>query len=58
MVPECSCLVGNLELVQERMARRDRALVDSDWTVRPCRAFLEETVPVLEDIKSEQVISM
>ena len=41
MVPKRSRLVWDAELVQERVARNDRALIDSDWTVCVVSPFLE-----------------
>ena len=41
-------LVRDLEVVQERVASRDRALVHEGGAIGPVRALLEETVPVLQ----------
>jgi hypothetical protein len=47
VVPECARLIRDAELVQERMARRDRALVDAHRSVSPVGTFLEQTMPML-----------
>jgi hypothetical protein len=47
VVPECARLIRDAELVQERMAGRDRALVDAHRTVSPVGTFLEQTMPML-----------
>ena len=41
-------LVGDLEVVQERVPAGNRTLVDEGWTVRPVRTLLEEAVPMLK----------
>ena len=47
-------LVGDLEIVQERVPTGDRALVDEGRTVGPVRTLLEEAVPVLRNrLRSE-----
>jgi hypothetical protein len=48
MVPVRSGLVSTSELVTERASRGDGALADTLSTVGPCRAALEESVPVLK----------
>ena len=47
VVPEGTSLVGRGEVVQERVARRDGALVDHGRAIGVVRTLLEETVPVL-----------
>ena len=47
VVPECAGLVGGGEVVEERVARGDGALVDKGGAISPVCALLEETVPVL-----------
>ncbi len=49
MVPECSRLVRYAELVQERITRRNGALSDTDWTIGPISALLEQAVPLLRE---------
>ena len=48
VVPVRAGLVGDVEVVQERVPCRDGALVHKGSPVGPVGAFLEETVPVLE----------
>ena len=47
VVPEGAGLVRRREVVEEGVVLRDGALVHKRGTVRPVRALLEETVPVL-----------
>ena len=42
-------LVESSEVVQERVPRRDRALIHEGRAICPVRALLEEAVPVLKD---------
>ena len=42
-----TCLVGNLEVVEERMAASNRALIDKRRPICPVGPSLEETVPML-----------
>jgi hypothetical protein len=56
MIPERLRLIGNNELVLERIARRDRAPANERRTIRPNRAPLEQTVPVLQRLMSLQSI--
>jgi hypothetical protein len=54
MVPERPRLIGNGELVLERMTRRDWALANERRAICPNRAPLEYTVPVLQRLVSPQ----
>ena len=47
MVPVSPGLVRDVEVVEERVARGDRALVHEGCTVSPVGAGLEEAMPVL-----------
>lgn len=47
MVPEGACLVGDVELVQERLIRANRTLVNSSHSIGIVGAMLEDTVPML-----------
>ena len=47
VVPERARLIGSGEVVQERIAGSDRALVDKGSAIRPVRTMLEEPVPML-----------
>jgi hypothetical protein len=49
MVPKGSCLIWNVELIQKGIFRSDRALVDTNRTVRPVTPTLEQTMPMLMD---------
>ena len=47
VVPERARLVGDSEVVEERVPRSDRALVHECGSVRPVRPLLIDAVPVL-----------
>ena len=54
VVPEGASLTWRVEVVQERVPGRDRALVNERRSVSPVGAFLEEAVPVLRNrLRSE-----
>ena len=55
MIPERPRLIGNGEIVRERMARHDWALTNERRAVRPNRAPLEHTVPVLQRFVSPSI---
>ena len=47
VVPEGTCLVGDIEVVQEGVPRGDGTLCDEGGAVCPRRALLKETMPML-----------
>ncbi len=48
VVPESTSLVRRGEVIQERVALRDGALVHHSRTIGPVGPLLEQTMPVLE----------
>ena len=58
VVPVGARLVGNVEVVQERIAGSDGALVDKRGAVGPVGARLEQAMPVLfETLESETLVT-
>ena len=49
MVPKRSCLIWGGKLIQKRFIRSDRALGDTNRTVRPTTSVLEQAMPMLID---------
>ena len=47
VIPVRARLLPDIEVVEERVIRRDGALVDEGGTVGPVGSSLEETMPVL-----------
>ena len=47
VVPEGTCLIGDVEVVQEGVPRGDGTLCDEGGAVCPRRALLKETMPML-----------
>ena len=47
VVPEGTCLIGDVEVVQEGVPRGDGTLCDEGRAVCPRRALLKETMPML-----------
>jgi len=46
VIPKGSCLVGEVEVIQESLIGRDRALCNHGRAIISCGSCLEETVPV------------
>jgi hypothetical protein len=53
MVPESAGLFGVSKFVEERISRNDRALCDSDRTIRPLGSTLKDTMPMLSHIRDQ-----
>ena len=49
MVPKCSCLIRNSEIIQKGISRSDRALGDTNRAICPITSFLENPMPMLID---------
>jgi hypothetical protein len=47
MIPEGSCLIWDMEVIQERIVWCNWTLSDSDRTICPTRTSLEKTMPML-----------
>lgn len=49
MVPKCSRLIWDIELIQKGISRSDRTLGDTNRTVCPVAPFLKNAMPMLMD---------
>jgi hypothetical protein len=48
MIPESTRFVVDLNLIQEPIGRRDGALTNARYAVRPGYSILEDAVPMLQ----------
>ena len=53
MIPVASSLVADVEIVQEGMTGCDRTLIYKGGTIRPSGTSLEEAVPMLKRVLSD-----